>query len=95
MSPEEIRRKRIALNLTQTELAEKFKVKTNTIARWERGEIIPTAKGMLHLTFQYLEHERHLDDSAIENLRAELTEKVGRSRVRHKRNRSEWINLNK
>ena len=95
MLPEEIRQKRIALNLTQTELAQKFAVKTNTIARWERGEIVPTAKGMLQLAFQSLELEKGLNNAEIEHLQKSLTEKVARLRVRHKRNTDEWINLNK
>ncbi len=95
MLPEEIRQKRIALNLTQTELAEKFEVKTNTIARWERGEAIPTAKGMMQLAFQSLELQKGLDNFEIENLQKSLTEKVARLRVRHKRNTAEWTNLNK
>jgi transcriptional regulator with XRE-family HTH domain len=37
MSGDELREKRIALELTQAELAEILEVKPNTVARWERG----------------------------------------------------------
>ncbi|MGI8640380.1 MAG: helix-turn-helix domain-containing protein [Pyrinomonadaceae bacterium] len=94
MLPKEIRQKRIALNLTQTELAEKFEIKANTIARWERGESVPNARGMLLLAFQSLEIEKGLDNSKIEVLQKKLTEKVERLRVRHSRNKSEWKNIN-
>lgn len=95
MLPEEIRKKRIALNLTQSELAERFEVKTNTVARWERGEITPKAKGMLSLAFQSLEIEKGLDNSKIKDLQKSLTEKVKRLRVRHAQNKAEWKNLKK
>lgn len=37
MEGEALREKRIALGLTQAELAEILDVKPNTVARWERG----------------------------------------------------------
>lgn len=37
MESEELREKRIALGLTQAQLAEILEVKPNTVARWERG----------------------------------------------------------
>ena len=95
MLPEQIRKKRIALNLTQAELANKFDVKTNTIARWERGEITPKAKGMLFLAFKSLEIEKGLNNSKIEDLRDDVKRKVKRLRVKHRKNQNEWKNLNK
>ena len=95
MLPEEIREKRIALNLTQNELAGRFKVKPNTIARWERGEITPKAVGMLSLAFQSLEIEKSLESSKVEDLRNDLTEKVKRLRVRHAKNKDEFQKLEK
>jgi transcriptional regulator with XRE-family HTH domain len=37
MESDELREKRIALGLTQAQLAEILAVKPNTVARWERG----------------------------------------------------------
>lgn len=37
MEGDKLREKRIALGLTQTQLAEILDVKPNTVARWERG----------------------------------------------------------
>ena len=93
MLPEEIRQKRIELNLTQSELAQKFGVDGNTIARWERGEIIPGAQGMLKLAFQSLEIEKELNDAKINELQNNLTEKMHRLRIRHAKNKNEWDNL--
>lgn len=92
MLPEEIREKRIALNLTQEELAERFGVKRNTVARWEQGAIVPQAIGMLRLAFQSLEVEKGLADCEIETLRDDLTEKVKKLRVRHAKNKAEFFN---
>ncbi|MBX7174084.1 MAG: helix-turn-helix domain-containing protein [Pyrinomonadaceae bacterium] len=95
MLPEEIRQKRLELNLTQTELAERFGVDGNTIARWERGEIIPKAQGMLQLAFQSLEIEKGSNILRINQLQGELKEKVQRLRIRHTKNKKEWNSLNK
>lgn len=37
MEGDELKEKRIALGLTQAQLAEILEVKPNTVARWERG----------------------------------------------------------
>lgn len=95
MLPEEIREKRIALNLTQAELASRFEVDANTIARWERGEIVPKAVGMLSLAFQSLEIEKGLNNSKVEDLRRNLTAKVKRLRVRHAKSKTEFQKLKK
>lgn len=93
MLPKEIKERRMALNLTQAELGARFEVDTNTIARWERGEIVPNAVGMLSLAFQSLEIEKDLNNSKIEELQKDLTAKVQRLRVRHAKNKNEFQNL--
>lgn len=37
MESDELKAKRVALGLTQAQLAEILEVKPNTVARWERG----------------------------------------------------------
>lgn len=90
MLPKEIKEKRIALNLTQSQLAEIFGVERNTIARWEQGRIVPQAVGMLKLAFQSLEIENRLENSNLETLRDGLSEKVNKSRIRHAKNKAEF-----
>ncbi len=91
MLPEEIKQKRIALNLTQEELAEKFGVERNTVARWERGVIAPQAIGMLRLAFQSLEIEKGLENFEIETLHDKQSEKIKRLRIRHAKNKAEFL----
>lgn len=55
ITPQEIKQRRVNLELSQTQLAEKLSVSQNTIARWERGELEPKHPGMLILAFQALE----------------------------------------
>lgn len=43
MEGEKLKKKRIALGLTQAQLAEILDVKPNTVARWERG-LLPVPK---------------------------------------------------
>lgn len=93
MLPEEIKQKRIALNLTQEELAKKFGVERNTVARWERGVIVPPALGMLRLAFQTLEIEKGLENSRIENLLGTQSEKIKKLRVRHAKHKTEYLKL--
>jgi transcriptional regulator with XRE-family HTH domain len=95
MLPKEIKKKRIELCLTQSDLAQRFGVETNTIARWERGVIIPKAQGMLSLAFKTLEIEKGLNDSNIETLQKNLSKKIERLRIRHKKNKSDWENIDK
>lgn len=91
MLPEEIKQNRISLNLTQSELAERFGVDANTVARWERGEVLPKAEGMLRLAFQTLEIEKGLDNSQVEALRDVQSEKIKRLRVRHAKNKTDFL----
>ncbi|HEX4949381.1 MAG TPA: helix-turn-helix domain-containing protein [Blastocatellia bacterium] len=58
MTGEEIRAARLAEGLTQERLGELFGVSKNTIARWERGEVIPQSTAMLRLAFIGLKLER-------------------------------------
>lgn len=87
MNANQIREKRMQLNLTQTELAEKFGVTTTTIARWERGERKPDAQGMITMAFKYLEIEALLNNEKLQNLkskvRADVGENLERLRIRH------------
>src|SRR5262249_1840661 len=41
LAPEQLRARRIALGLTQAQLAARLGVASNTLARWERGELRP------------------------------------------------------
>jgi transcriptional regulator with XRE-family HTH domain len=95
MLPEEIKQKRLALNLTQEELAEKFGVERNTVARWERGAIVPQAKGMLSLAFQTLEIEKKLQTAGIEALLDSQSKKINRLRIRHAKNKAEFLEIEK
>lgn len=53
MTPDELRRRRETMSLSQSELAAILQVASNTIARWERGErAIPS---MLGLALQAIE----------------------------------------
>jgi transcriptional regulator with XRE-family HTH domain len=54
MTADEIRAQRMALNLTQEELGSKLGVSGNTVARWERGEVVPESTKMLELAFEGL-----------------------------------------
>lgn len=63
MRPEEIRSCRQRLGLTQAQLAERFDVSANTVARWERGESVPEAPAMLRLALQALEMEGRVNSS--------------------------------
>ena len=58
LSPEEIKRQRLALQLRQEDLAAIFGVSRNTVARWERGEAQPDAPGMLRLALESLNLRR-------------------------------------
>ncbi|HWP43397.1 MAG TPA: helix-turn-helix domain-containing protein [Blastocatellia bacterium] len=66
MQPREIKVVRKRLGLTQEQLAELLQVPTNTVARWERGEMKP-AGATLGLALRALEIE-HLKKSTKANL---------------------------
>lgn len=52
-----LRRMREALNLTQEELAERLDIPTNTLARWERGELYIRHATILHLALREIKRE--------------------------------------
>jgi len=61
LSGAELRARRIALDLTQSELAEALEVSTNTVARWERDEVgVP---GMTDLALKTLESRTRRSES--------------------------------
>ena len=68
MKAEEIKAARMKLKLTQGELGELFGVSGNSIARWERGEREPDAKGMMALAFETLLMRQMLLEMANKNL---------------------------
>jgi transcriptional regulator with XRE-family HTH domain len=68
MKADEIKAARMKLNLTQAELGELFGVSGNSIARWERGEREPDAKGMMALAFEMLLTRQAMLDLASKKL---------------------------
>ena len=56
-SPELLVALRLAMEFTQSQFARKIGVSRNTIARWERGEIIPPKMAELAAGWLY---DRHL-----------------------------------
>jgi transcriptional regulator with XRE-family HTH domain len=57
MTGEEIRARRKALHLSQTELAAKLGVTLNTVARWERSELTIGSAGAIGLALDALHHQ--------------------------------------
>jgi transcriptional regulator with XRE-family HTH domain len=55
MRPEELRKERRRLRMTQAELGAAIDVHTNTIAKWERGEQPIQHSKMLRLALRALE----------------------------------------
>ena len=53
----ELRRRRVALGLTQKQLGEYFNKDGNTIARWERGEVVISTPQLVRLALTGLEVE--------------------------------------
>ena len=49
-----LQRKRAELGLTQSQLGQALGVRTNTIARWERGELVVRHSRMLRLALDAL-----------------------------------------
>src|SRR6266852_1819617 len=52
MKGKDIKAYRTSLGMTQEQLAKRFGVAANTVARWERDESIPDGAGMLELAFR-------------------------------------------
>jgi predicted ATPase/DNA-binding CsgD family transcriptional regulator len=59
IEPRDLRTRRSALGLTQSELAAVLGVSTNTVARWERGERRVAHASMVRLALEQLERSRH------------------------------------
>lgn len=57
MNGAQIRAYRQKLGLSQTQLGQAFGMAANTIARWERGELIPQWPRLLALGFRALEQD--------------------------------------
>jgi transcriptional regulator with XRE-family HTH domain len=57
MDGAQIRAYRQKLGLSQTQLGQAFGMAANTIARWERGELIPQWPKLLSLGFRALEQD--------------------------------------
>jgi transcriptional regulator with XRE-family HTH domain len=58
MTPSELRKRRGMLGLSQGKLGERLGVPSNTIARWERGELAIEHPAMLRLALDRLLIER-------------------------------------
>jgi transcriptional regulator with XRE-family HTH domain len=58
LGPEELQRRREALGLTQTALAQRIGVDHNTVYRWERGLRAITNPVLLDAALRLLEQER-------------------------------------
>lgn len=94
MKPEEIRQRRVALGMTQADLAALFELNNNTISRWETGATKPESTPMLALALDQLELRQAIraDGSlkglarTLERLKAtttELRQSIERRRVRN------------
>jgi transcriptional regulator with XRE-family HTH domain len=57
VTPEDLRRRRIALGLSQAELGARLDVPQNTISRWEIGRLPIERPSMLDLALRALETE--------------------------------------
>lgn len=55
LTPAELRARRLALGLSQPQLAKQLGVSTNTVWRWESGEMRIAAPRMLALALERLE----------------------------------------
>jgi transcriptional regulator with XRE-family HTH domain len=92
MLPEEIKQRRLFLNLTQAELAEKLGVSETAVAHWEQGRRNPDTPKMLEMAFNWLvlqmpKSEKHKQfiaqcQASIEESRAVLRKEAERQRVR-------------
>ncbi|HRH46617.1 MAG TPA: helix-turn-helix domain-containing protein [Pyrinomonadaceae bacterium] len=86
----DIKTRRIALNLTQAELGKIFEVDGNTIARWERGDSKPPL-GLIDLAFEALEIRRSLEDPKLQEMKQTVSANIenqltaARQRVKHAR----------
>lgn len=76
MQPEKIRMRRKRLGLTQQELGKHLGVSGNTVARWERGEVVPESPEMLRLALDGLELERGVNSREIKKLQQSVSKNL-------------------
>lgn len=57
MTGEDLRRRRRTLGYSQQQLADRLGVTKNTVARWERGELMIGSPNMLRLAIERLERD--------------------------------------
>jgi transcriptional regulator with XRE-family HTH domain len=89
MTGQELRNTRKRLALTQAELGEKLGISGNTIARWEREEILPQSAEMLRLAMARLEDElRANGHDSLERVQ-QGAEKISRIAKQMKANRKQ------
>jgi transcriptional regulator with XRE-family HTH domain len=91
----EIKEKRLALDLTQSQLADIFGITSTTLARWERDEIAPAGSGMLALAFETLESRQMLSNPEFikrkEQIQSRISDSLTRARKRVKHPRPEVV----
>ena len=58
MTGAELRKRRLSLGMTQKALAARLGIPTNTIARWERGELTIEHGQLLRLALERVELEK-------------------------------------
>lgn len=85
MTGQEIKNRRLNLNMTQAEFAEALGITANAVALWERGERTPATPKMLDMALCWLEsqqpksarHKKTMSriNATIEESRAALTKK--------------------
>jgi len=57
MTGEELRQRRLALNMTQAELGRRLGVSGQAVYKWETGRVKIERSEMIHLAMRYLEIE--------------------------------------
>ena len=94
--PEQLKKTRLALRKTQVQFGELLGVSSTTIARWERGEVLPDSPRILELALRQLQFEHgvwSLDASTRKRIRQSLStlkqakrdlEKLARANAEHK-----------
>lgn len=64
MSGEELRRRRLALGLSQPELAAQLGIHHNTLCRWERQGVPRLSVELAKVTLERLERQETMDGSS-------------------------------
>lgn len=81
MNSTEIKKRRLALNMTQVQLAVALGVSSTTVAYWERGERQPEAPEMLSMAISWLEYQQPKSERH-KKLMAQLNQSITESRER-------------